>query len=142
MTSQPNSANARDIATVLHPFTNLKTHEEDGPFIIDHGSGIYVTDESGKTYIEGMSGLWCTSLGFSEQRLVDAAANEINHDKRMAMYRKAERLLVEDTGGVFLYHRLQAQLRKPYLKGIEINKYGYSFFSWIGVVHTNIYIGQ
>ena len=75
-------------------------------------------------------------------RLVDAAANEINHDKRMAMYRKAERLLVEDTGGVFLYHRLQAQLRKPYLKGIEINKYGYSFFSWIGVVHTNIYIGQ
>ena len=55
MTSQPNSANARDIATVLHPFTNLKTHEEDGPFIIDHGSGIHVTDENGKTYIEGMS---------------------------------------------------------------------------------------
>jgi 4-aminobutyrate--pyruvate transaminase len=78
MISQPNSANARDIATVLHPFTNLKTHEEDGPFIIDHGSGIYVTDESGKTYIEGMSGLWCTSLGFSEQRLVDAAARQMS----------------------------------------------------------------
>ena len=78
MISQPNSANARDIATELHPFTNLKTHEEDGPFIIDHGSGIYVTDESGKTYIEGMSGLWCTSLGFSEQRLVDAAARQMS----------------------------------------------------------------
>ena len=78
MISQPNSAYARDIATVLHPFTNLKTHEEDGPFIIDHGSGIYVTDESGKTYIEGMSGLWCTSLGFSEQRLVDAAARQMS----------------------------------------------------------------
>lgn len=78
MTSQPNSANARDIATVLHPFTNLKTHEEDGPFIIDHGSGIYVTDENGKTYIEGMSGLWCTSLGFSEQRLIDAATRQMS----------------------------------------------------------------
>ena len=49
MTSQPNSASARDIATVLHPFTNLKTHEEDGPFIIDHGSGVHVTDESSIT---------------------------------------------------------------------------------------------
>ena len=77
MTSQPNSASARDIATVLHPFTNLKTHEEDGPFIIDHGSGVHVTDENGKTYIEGMSGLWCTSLGFSEQRLIDAAARQM-----------------------------------------------------------------
>jgi len=78
MTGQPNSTNARDIATVLHPFTNLKTHEEDGPFIIDHGSGIHVTDENGKTYIEGMSGLWCTSLGFSEQRLIDAAAHQMS----------------------------------------------------------------
>ena len=77
MTSQANSASARDMATVLHPFTNLKTHEEDGPFIIDRASGIHVTDESGKTYIEGMSGLWCTSLGFSEQRLIDAAAHQM-----------------------------------------------------------------
>ena len=77
MTSQPNSASARDVATVLHPFTNLKTHEEEGPFIIDRGSGVHVTDENGKTYIEGMSGLWCTSLGFSERRLIDAAARQM-----------------------------------------------------------------
>ncbi len=77
MTGQPNSAAARDVAAVLHPFTDLKAHEEDGPFIIDRGSGVYVTDESGKTYIEGMSGLWCTALGFSERRLVDAAARQM-----------------------------------------------------------------
>ena len=77
MTGQPNSAAARDVAAVLHPFTDLKAHEEDGPFIIDRGSGVYVTDESGKTYIEGMSGLWCASLGFSERRLVDAAARQM-----------------------------------------------------------------
>ncbi len=77
MTSQLNSASARDIETVLHPFTNLKTHEEDGPFIINHGSGVHITDENGKTYIEGMSGLWCTSLGFSEQRLIDAAVRQM-----------------------------------------------------------------
>ena len=77
MTGQPNSPAARDVAAVLHPFTDLKAHEEDGPFIIDRGSGVYVTDENGKTYIEGMSGLWCASLGFSERRLVDAAARQM-----------------------------------------------------------------
>lgn len=77
MTGQPNSPAARDMAAVLHPFTDLKAHEEDGPFIIDRGSGVYVTDENGKTYIEGMSGLWCASLGFSERRLVDAAARQM-----------------------------------------------------------------
>jgi len=77
MTGQPNSPAARDVAAVLHPFTDLKAHEEDGPFIIDRGGGVYVTDENGKTYIEGMSGLWCASLGFSERRLVDAAARQM-----------------------------------------------------------------
>lgn len=77
MTGQPNSPAARDVAAVLHPFTDLKAHEEDGPFIIDRGSGVYVIDENGKTYIEGMSGLWCASLGFSERRLVDAAARQM-----------------------------------------------------------------
>lgn len=77
MTGRPNSAAARDAAAVLHPFTDLKAHEEDGPFIIDRGSGVRVTDESGRTYIEGMSGLWCASLGFSERRLVDAAARQM-----------------------------------------------------------------
>ena len=77
MTGQPNSPAARDVAAVLHPFTDLKSHEEDGPFIIDRGGGVYVTDENGKTYIEGMSGLWCASLGFSERRLVDAAARQM-----------------------------------------------------------------
>ena len=77
MTALPNSPAARDVAAVLHPFTNLKTHEEEGPFVIERGSGVHVTDGNGKTYIEGMSGLWCTSLGFSERRLIDAAARQM-----------------------------------------------------------------
>ncbi|HSB99839.1 MAG TPA: aminotransferase, partial [Burkholderiaceae bacterium] len=34
-------------------------------------------DEHGKRYIEGMAGLWCASLGFSESRLADAAARQM-----------------------------------------------------------------
>jgi predicted alpha/beta-fold hydrolase len=58
------------------------------------------------------------------------------------MYRDAERILVEDVGGVFLFHGLTGELRKPYLKGLKVNKYGYSFFTWIGMVHTNMYISR
>ncbi|MBL8669635.1 MAG: aspartate aminotransferase family protein [Alphaproteobacteria bacterium] len=72
-----NSLAARDIASVLHPYTNLKKHESAGPMMISEGRGVYVTDDAGKTYIEGMAGLWCTSLGFNEERLVAAAVKQM-----------------------------------------------------------------
>lgn len=72
-----NSTAARDIASVIHPYTNLKVHEMEGPLVISRGKGIYVYDDSGKEYIEGLAGLWCTSLGFSEERLVEAAMRQM-----------------------------------------------------------------
>jgi 4-aminobutyrate---pyruvate transaminase len=63
----------RDIATTIHPYTNLKRHEVEGPMVITGGEGVFVRDENGKTYLEGMAGLWCASLGFSERRLAEAA---------------------------------------------------------------------
>ncbi len=75
-------------------------------------------------------------------RLIDAAADEMDHERRMEMYRDAERLLAEDVGGAFLYHNMTVELRKPYLKGLEVNKFGYEIFSWIGVMHTKMYIGR
>lgn len=77
MTVIPNSPHARDIASVIHPFTNLKKHEERGPLIIEKGDGIYVEDLEGNKYIEGLAGLWCTSLGFNNERLVEAAASQM-----------------------------------------------------------------
>lgn len=78
MIDQPNSAQARDIAYFLHPYSNLKLHEEQGPLVITEGKGIYVYDEDGNEYIEGLAGLWCTALGFGEKRLVEAATAELN----------------------------------------------------------------
>lgn len=73
----PNSLAARDIAHVLHPYTNLVKHETAGPLVIERGKGIYVYDDQGKEYIEGMAGLWCAGLGFSEAALVDAAVEQM-----------------------------------------------------------------
>jgi 4-aminobutyrate--pyruvate transaminase len=72
-----NSLQARDIEYFLHPYTNLKRHEEHGPLVMSCGKGIYVYDTEGKPYIEGLSGLWCTALGFGEPRLVGAASAEM-----------------------------------------------------------------
>ena len=67
----------RDIANVLHPYTHLRRHEAQGPLVITRGKGIYVYDDQGKEYIEGLAGLWCTALGFSEQRLAEAGARQL-----------------------------------------------------------------
>ena len=77
MVERGNSLAQRDIGAHLHPFTNLKQHEADGPLVMDRGEGIYVFDDTGRRYIEAMSGLWCTSLGFGEQRLVAAASRQM-----------------------------------------------------------------
>lgn len=77
MKELPNSPESRDVATVLHAYTNLKKHQETGPMVMREGKGIWVYDESGKGYIEGLAGLWCTSLGFGEERLVEAAAKQM-----------------------------------------------------------------
>ena len=72
-----NSAAARDIANVLHPYTDLEAHQQIGPVVISRGKGVRVWDESGKEYIESVAGLWCASLGFDNERLVQAAVTQM-----------------------------------------------------------------
>ena len=97
-----NSAFRRDIAHVLHPYTHLKKHQQKGPLIIARGDGIRVFDEDGKSYIDGLAGLWCVSLGFSEKRLVEAARRQLEtlpyyhafaHKSHEASIDLAERIL-------------------------------------------------
>ncbi len=72
-----NSPASRDIAHLLHPYTNLADHVKDGPHILQSGRGIYVKDDTGKEFIEGMAGLWCASFGFNEEELIEAAAAQM-----------------------------------------------------------------
>jgi 4-aminobutyrate---pyruvate transaminase len=78
MTLAPNSLAARDVAYTVHPFTNLRQHERQGPLVITGGEGVWVWDDEGKRYIEGLAGLWCAALGFSERRLAEAAKRQLD----------------------------------------------------------------
>ena len=68
----------KDISSNLHPYTNYLVHEQVGPKTYTRGESVYIWDEHGKKFLEGLAGLWCTSLGFSEQRLIDAAAKQLS----------------------------------------------------------------
>ena len=78
-----NSASSRDIAYHLHSYTHPKTLAKEGPHIINKGDGIYVYDDNGEKFIEGMSGLWCTSLGFSEEELIKTITEQL---KKLPFY--------------------------------------------------------
>ena len=91
MTPPRNSNAVRDIANVLHPYTDAKAHQVNGPLVISRGKGVRIFDEQGKEYIEAMAGLWCTSLGFDNERLVQAAAmTPIAVDLETVIHRAAE----------------------------------------------------
>jgi 4-aminobutyrate---pyruvate transaminase len=77
MTVLPNSLEARDIAYYFHPATNARRHEEIGPLVIESGHGVYVRDDQGKDYIEGLAGLWSVAVGFGEKRLAAAAMRQM-----------------------------------------------------------------
>lgn len=61
----------------LHPYTQPRQLEREGPLVITRGEGVYVYGEDGTRYLEAMAGLWCASLGFSESRLVAAAERQL-----------------------------------------------------------------
>lgn len=67
----------RDIETLIHPYTQLASFRETGPLILERGEGVWVFDTEGKPYIEGMAGLWCTALGYSNEELIEAAAEQM-----------------------------------------------------------------
>src|SRR5690625_6215535 len=83
MTTEHQSLRTSDIDFVLHPYTNAIKHREIGPIIIERGEGIYVYDDSGNQFIEGMAGLWSVAVGFNGQRLVDAATHQL---KKLPFY--------------------------------------------------------
>ncbi|MGC3986905.1 MAG: aminotransferase [Pseudorhodoferax sp.] len=78
MAKDPMSTGEKDVATHLHSYTNLAALPQTPPLVILKGDGIHVVDEQGRRYVEGMSGLWCASLGFSNKRLAAAGARALD----------------------------------------------------------------
>jgi adenosylmethionine-8-amino-7-oxononanoate aminotransferase len=62
-------------------FMQMKAFADD-PLVLAEGSGIRVTDVDGGTYIDGLSGTFCASLGHGNDELADAGSRQLH---RLAM---------------------------------------------------------
>ena len=78
MSPRPNSLASKDAAFHFHGYTNALKNEKEGGFVVTRGKGVYIYDEDGKEYMDGLAGLWCSSLGFGEEpRLTQALVRQM-----------------------------------------------------------------
>ena len=62
------------MTSIIYPTTNLKQLEQ---LNIVKGEGIYVYDDAGNKYLEGLAGLWCASLGYGNEELIEAITEQL-----------------------------------------------------------------
>ncbi|MCB1662407.1 MAG: aminotransferase class III-fold pyridoxal phosphate-dependent enzyme [Pseudomonadales bacterium] len=69
---------ALDKAHHLHPFTDIKKYQQTGGRIISRAEHIYIYDTDGNQILDGMSGLWCCNLGYSQTKIFDAINEQLH----------------------------------------------------------------
>jgi putrescine---pyruvate transaminase len=61
----------------LHPFTDHADLKARGTRVITRADGVYIWEAPGRKILDGMSGLWCVSLGYGRRELIDAATRQL-----------------------------------------------------------------
>lgn len=74
MTTRLDTAQLRELdqAHYLHPFTDLRRHSQQGGRILTRAEHVYIYDSDDNKMLDGMSGLWCCNLGYSQTAIKDA----------------------------------------------------------------------
>lgn len=62
------------MTSLLYPTTNLTQVEQ---LNIVRGDGIYVYDDAGNRYLEGLAALWCSALGYGNEEMVEAITTQL-----------------------------------------------------------------
>jgi putrescine aminotransferase len=71
------SLRALDQAHHLHPFTDLHDYSEHGGRIFSRAEGVHIYDSDGNAMLDGMSGLWCCNLGYSQDAIKQAVFEQM-----------------------------------------------------------------
>ena len=62
------------MTSLIYPTTNLTQLEQ---LNIVRGEGIYVFDDQGNRYLEGLAALWCSALGYGNREMIDAITSQL-----------------------------------------------------------------
>ena len=78
-TALPNQAalDAIDRAHLIHPVSPWRVHEQRGPTVLASGRGAWLTDASGRELLDAFAGLWCVNVGYGQESVVQAAAEQM-----------------------------------------------------------------
>ncbi len=68
---------AADAAHHIHAFVDQKALNDEGPRVMVRGERLHLWDNDGRRYLDGMSGLWCTNLGYGRKDLAAAATRQL-----------------------------------------------------------------
>ncbi len=71
------SLDALDRAHLIHPVSSWRTHERRGPTVLQSGHGAWLTDARGNQLLDAFAGLWCVNVGYGQESVVQAAAEQM-----------------------------------------------------------------
>ncbi|MGF6349592.1 aspartate aminotransferase family protein [Variovorax sp. W2I14] len=68
---------AIDRAHLIHPVSPWRVHEQRGPTVLASGRGAWLTDGNGHELLDAFAGLWCVNVGYGQESVVQAAAEQM-----------------------------------------------------------------
>ncbi|MEQ9395783.1 aminotransferase [Haliea sp.] len=77
MTAESQALRDLDRSHHFHPFTDLRDYAAHGGRIVNRAEHIYIHDTDGNKMLDGMSGLWCCNLGYSQHQIVEAIYRQL-----------------------------------------------------------------
>jgi len=77
MTAESQALRDLDRSHHFHPFTDLRDYAAHGGRIVNRAEHIYIYDTDGNKMLDGMSGLWCCNLGYSQHQIVEAIYRQL-----------------------------------------------------------------
>ncbi|MDD2766065.1 MAG: aminotransferase class III-fold pyridoxal phosphate-dependent enzyme [Opitutaceae bacterium] len=73
-----NQGNNRLSDSILYPFANAGHLARNPPVVIESGEGVYLTDSTGKRYIDGQAGLWNVNVGHGRPEVKEAIKAQLD----------------------------------------------------------------
>ena len=69
---------ARDLAHIWHPCSQMKDYETLRPIVVDHAEGPYLYAADGQKYLDIISSWWCNLLGHCNPKINEAIKKQID----------------------------------------------------------------
>ena len=61
----------------VHPYTDFSVFDQEGSQVISAASGVTVTDDKGRDYLDAIAGLWCVNIGHGREEMADAIRDQV-----------------------------------------------------------------